>query len=61
MASRKRKVKYYTIDQLYTKKLEENITSRPLSLTERLLTYLALLILFGVVIFALFNTVGPLQ
>ncbi len=60
MTSRKRKVKYYTIDQLYTKKLEENIASRPLSLTERLLTYLALLILFAVVIFALFNTARPL-
>jgi len=55
MASRKKKVRYYTIDQLYIKKLEENVKSRPLSLTERLLTYLSLVILLGVVIFALFN------
>ena len=52
---RRKKIKYYTIDQLYIRKLEENVKSRPLSLTERLLTYLALLILLGVVVFALFN------
>ena len=52
---RRKKIKYYTIDQLYIKKLEENVRSRPLSLAERLLTYLALLILLGVVVFALFN------